>query len=85
MITQSSDTDPQAERVQIELMRSLSVSQRFSIVCSLSQTVMTLSRRAIRRANPTMSERVLDLTFVAYHYGEDLAERLRQYLRRKQL
>ena len=85
MITQSSDTDPQAERVQIELLRAASVSERISLVRSLSQTVMTLSRRAIQRVNPSMSERELDLAFVAYHYGEDLAERLRQYLRRKQL
>ena len=85
MITQSSDTDPQAERVQIELLRAASVSERISLVRSLSQTVMTLSRRAIQRVNLSMSERELDLAFVAYHYGEDLAERLRQYLRRKQL
>ena len=85
MITQSSDTDPQAERVQIDLIRAASASKRFSMVRSLSQTFMTLSRRAIQRANPSMSEREVDLTFVAYHYGEGLAERLRQYLRRKQL
>ena len=85
MITQSSDTDPRAERVQIELIRAASASRRFSMVRSLSQTVMTLSRRAIQRANPSWTEREVDLAFVAYHYGEDLAERLGEYLKRKQL
>lgn len=82
MITQSSDTAPEAEKVQIELIRQSSVSRRIAIVRSLSQTAMYLSRRAIRRANPSLSEREVDLAFVAYHYGDDLAERLRSYMER---
>jgi hypothetical protein len=85
MITQSSDTDPQAERVQIGLIRESSVARRISTVRSLSQTVMYLSRRAIRRAKPFLTEREVDLAFVANHYGENLAERLALYLERKQL
>ena len=80
MITQSPDTAPQAEKVQIELIRKSSVSKRISRVRSLSQTVMYLSRRAIQRANPSLSEREVDLAFVEHHYGKDLAERLRLYI-----
>jgi hypothetical protein len=82
MITQSLDTTPQAEKVQIELIRKSSVSRRISRVRSLSQTVIFLSRRAIQRANPSFSEREVDLAFVEHHYGKDLAERLRLYLER---
>jgi len=85
MITQSPDTFPQAEKVQIELIRESSVAKRISRVRSLSQTVMYLSRRAIRRAAPFLTEREVDLAFVANHYGENLAERLALYLERKQL
>lgn len=85
MISQSPDTAPEAEKVQIELIRSANVSKRISIVRSLSQTTMYLSRRAIRRANPSLSEREVDLAFVAYHYGADLAERLRSYMESKRL
>ena len=85
MISQSPDTAPQAEKVQIELIRKSSVCRRISIVRSLSQTVMYLSRRAIRRARPSLSEREVDLAFVANHYGEDIAEGLRLYMERKQL
>ena len=85
MISQSPDTSPEAEKVQIELIRKLSVAQRISKVRSLSQTTMYLSRRAIRRANPSLSEREVDLAFVAHHYGEDLAQSLRLYMERKQL
>jgi hypothetical protein len=83
MICQSSDTRPQAEKVQIELIRQLSVAQRISIVRSLSQMTMFLSRRAIQRANPLMSEREIDLAFVELHYGKDLAGRLRSYIENK--
>ena len=85
MISQSPDTDPQAEKVQIELIRESSVSKRVSKVRSLSQTAMYLSRRAIQRTDPFLSEREVDLAFVANHYGEKLAERLRLYMEHKQL
>lgn len=85
MICQSPDTDPQAEKVLVELIRKSSVAERISRVCSLSQTVMYLSRRAIQRANPDMSEREVDLLFVELHYGKDLADRLRSYMERKRL
>ena len=85
MISQSPDTAPQAEKVQIKLIRKSSISRRVSKVRSLSQTVMYLSRRAIQRTNPFLSEREVDLAFVANHYGEKLAECLRSYLEHKQL
>jgi|WetSurMetagenome_2_1015567.scaffolds.fasta_scaffold182472_2 hypothetical protein len=84
MISQSPDTSLDAEKVQIELFRKSSISRRISIVRSISQTVMYLSRRAIKRANPSMSEQEVDIAFVENHYGHDLAERLRQYLEQKQ-
>ncbi len=85
MISQSPDTAPEAERIQIELIRKSSVSGRLSIVRSLSQTTMYLSRRAIQRANPSLNEREVDLAFVANHYGQKLADRLRLYMENKQL
>jgi hypothetical protein len=84
MICQSPDTTPEAEKVQIELIRKSSISRRISIVRSLSQIVIYLSRRAIKRAKPSLSERELDIAFVANHYGEELAGRLRSYLERSQ-
>ena len=83
MISQSPDTTLQAEKVQIELIRKSSVSQRVWKVRSLSQTTMYLSRRAIQRANPALSEREVDLAFVENHYGKKLAERLGLYMESK--
>jgi len=85
MVTQSNDTAPDVEKVQIELIRAASVAKRVSLTRSLSATAMFLSRRAIQRANPSFSKRQVDLAFVAHHYGPDLAERLRLFLEREQL
>jgi hypothetical protein len=85
MITQSHDTAPEAEKVQIELFRAASVAKRISLARSLSATAMFLSRRAIQRANPSFSKRQVDLAFVENHYGQDLADRLRLYLEQEGL
>ena len=85
MITQSFDTCLTVEEVQISLIRQASAAKRISRVRSLSQTTIQLSRRAISRANPELSERELNLVFVAYHYGDDLAKRLREYMKREKL
>jgi len=83
MICQSPDTDPQMEKVLIELIRKSSTAERISRVRSLSQTTMYLSRRAIQRANPDMSEWDVKLAFVEHHYGKTLAEQLRSYMERE--
>jgi len=85
MITQSFDTYLSAEETQISLIRKSSIAKRISMVRSLSQTTIQLSRRAISRANPLLSEQEVNLIFVAYHYGEELANRLRAYMEQKKL
>ena len=85
MKTQSPDTNEKMEALQISLIRGASIAQRISLVRSLSKSTMLLSRRAIRRANPDLDKRELDLKFVEYHYGKELADRLRKYLDRKSL
>ena len=85
MISQSADTALEVEKVQIELIRQSSVAKRVSVARSLSQTVRYLSRRSIQRANPLFSEREVDIAFVALHYGDELAERLRLYMESEQL
>jgi len=84
MVSQSPDTTPEAEKVQIDLIRKSSIARRISIVRCLSQTVIYLSRRSIQRSKPHLSKRELDITFVSNHYGQELAERLRLYLEQKQ-
>lgn len=78
----STHTHPAAERVQIQLLRRATVAQRVRRARSLSQSVIALSRRAIRRQRPDADEREVLLAFVELHYGKTLCSRLRAYLTR---
>ena len=80
MKTQSIDTHPKAEAVQIALLLQASPVKRAWLLRSLSQTVFRLSQRAIRKANPQLTEQELKVLFVRHCYGDDLADRLQEYL-----
>jgi hypothetical protein len=80
MITLSPDTHPEIEERLITMLRGLGVAKKFNMVRSLTSTAIHFSRRAIRRANPSLDERELKLKFVSLHYGDDLANRLRKYM-----
>lgn len=75
-----SDTSPQAEKVQIELLRKSTVAERFAKVRALTARTVRLSKRAIARANPDLSPEELKLKFIELHYGNGLGERVRHYL-----
>ena len=74
------DTHPDAEKVQIELLRKKTVSERFALVRSLTAFTIDLSRRAIARANPDLSPDELRIKYIELFYGKDLAQRVRDYL-----
>lgn len=74
------DTHPDALDHQIDLMRRATRAQRFEAVRSLSATVASLSRRALRRSMPDASEEEIDVAFVALHYGDEVAERVRHHV-----
>lgn len=79
----SADTSADAERVQVELLRRVSVARRLHMAFRLSATVMSMARRALARQRPHASRRELDLEFVALHYGAALADGLRVELDRR--
>ena len=76
-----SDTDPEAERVHLKLLRAASPSRRLQLALSLSQTVIDLSREGLASRHPDASAEELGLRFVALHYGSQLAEEVRKDLR----
>jgi hypothetical protein len=75
-----SDTDPEAERIQLELLRRAGPARRLQLALSLSRSVMSLSRGGIARSLEGASPEELGLRFVALHYGADLADALRAEL-----
>ncbi len=83
MKPQSRDTQPDAEKVQIELLRQAGSSGRAELAMALSQRMHELSRQAIRRRHPRWTEQEVRLHFAALHYGAQLAERIRSELEKR--
>lgn len=75
-----SDTDPETERVHLELLRRASPGRRIRLALSLSRTVIGLSRGGLARRLPDATPEELGLRFVALHYGAELADELRSAL-----
>lgn len=71
--TQSFDTRPEAEAVQIELVRRMGGERRAALMRSLSRTVRRLAREALRRDHPDLDEAELARRLIAICYGEELA------------
>ena len=83
MRTQSEDTSPEMERVQIELIRKASPARRFAIMEAWSQLLMEANKQHIRKDYPGASEEEISLIFVARHYGQALADGLRADMTRR--
>lgn len=67
------DTSAEAERVQIDLLRSAPVSRRLRLAWSLSAAVIGVARQTLARKSPNLSQQELDVRFVELHYGRNLA------------
>ncbi len=83
MKTKSTDTHINAESVLISLLREQNTAKKFSIIRSLSQSTIQLSKRAIARANKGINEEQVNLIFIDLHYGKDLAQKYQKYLDQK--
>jgi hypothetical protein len=75
-----SDTHPDAERIQLDLIRKMTIAERLARAAEWTRMVVNLSRQSIASANPGADARELDLLWVQQQYGAELASRLRQYL-----
>src|SRR6266516_5632140 len=76
MRAQSMDTRPEAERVQIELMRKMSPAKKFGLVRSMTQTMIQASRKNNRRLHHNANEEELTLIFIELWCGKELANRV---------
>jgi len=78
--SRAADTSPDADRVQLELLRRAGETRRFALCRSLTGSVVALSRRALREQMPGAAERDVLIRWVALNYGETLAEGVRRRL-----
>ena len=77
----ATDTDPDAEQVQLELLRAAGPGRRARMAFDLSALVVLLARRGLRTTLPPgASEEDAALRFVELHYGPELADGVRRRL-----
>ena len=57
--------------------------KRIARVWAMTRTVMAMSREALRRANPSLSEREMALLIIRTNYGADLAARVDEQMRKQ--
>ena len=72
-----SDTDPDALRLQAELLRRATPARRLELALSLTASVIELACAGIRRRSPGISDEDARLQFVEIHYGAELAQAVR--------
>lgn len=83
MRTQSPDTDIRTEAALIAMLRKAELWKKFALVRSLSQTTLSLSRRAIARKNSHLTEAELRALWVRYQYGDELADQFERYMKNR--
>ena len=77
------DTSSKIEEIQVNLIRKSSVSKRISIVQALTETTVQLSKKAILRANPQLNNQEINILFCSFTYGENLANKIKEYIKLK--
>ena len=71
-----SDTNPEAERVQIELLRRMPAWRKLQMVGEMSRTVRTLALLGLRQRFPHASDAELRRRLADLWLGEELAARV---------
>ena len=85
MGTAFTDTSPEAESVQIALLRGASEARRLHLASNLSQMVLQLSWQGLQRLYPDESEQKIRLRSAALNYGQALADCLAAALEERHL
>ena len=78
-----SDTHPDAERFQLDLIRKMTVAERLARAAEWTAIGGQHVPPGTRPANPAPRKRELDLLWMEQQYGRDLAVRLRNYLQER--
>ena len=77
----SPDTDAEADRAHIDLLRSATPARRAALALSLTATVVGLARLALARQDPGANDEEIGLRFVELNYGREIAAGLAAFLR----
>jgi hypothetical protein len=77
------DTHPEAERAQVEILRRASPARRLQLTLELTNRVYRNAIQAIRRAHPGFTDDEVKLFFIELNYGADLASRVKENLNKR--
>ena len=77
------DTHLKIEEIQIDLIRKSNIPKRIAMVQALTELTVRLSKKAILRANPRLSGQEINFLFCSFTYGENLANRIKEYIEHK--
>jgi hypothetical protein len=77
----SLDTNISMENKQLELLGKLTFAQKFKLTCSLTHSVIQLSRQAIGSAFPNLNKKEIDLKFIELNYGKELADKFDMHMK----
>lgn len=81
MLFLKSDMGRDAERVFIDKIRLMTPRSKFHLMCNLSSSVLSLSKRALKRAYPELMETDRTIKFIELNYGKKLAKEYSEYLK----
>lgn len=74
-----SDTPPEIEQIQIDLLRKAGQTHRLQLALSLSQSMLSLSWHNLQQTHPHLSELEQKVKFIELLYGRDLAINFHNY------
>lgn len=75
----TTDTSPDAEAVQLELIRRMPPGMRAWKALQMSARLMRECKAAIARNNPDFTTREIEIEFIALNYGQELADAVARY------
>lgn len=78
------DTHPEAERIWIDLLRRAGPEKRLAMAIELTDRVVRTAQSAVARAHPHLSPLEQKLLLAEVGYGRELADRVREYLLKRE-
>lgn len=75
----TTDTSPEAEEVQLELIRRMSPAERALKALRLTTRLVRECKAAIARNQPELTTREIGIAFIELNYGKELAAAVANY------
>lgn len=77
----SSDTHPEAERVQVEILRRMSIADRLDLVGALNRTARSVAIAGIRSRLPEATAAEIEAELMELLLGREVARRVEEFRR----